>query len=241
MIESTTSQCTRFVIPAKRIFATLMAITCTLSLLGFLSPLTSEIPIENSWLQKCRSSFIRLFDINDEANITSWYSSSALLIASALLFVVTALKASTADTYVRLWKFLAIIFLYLSLDETAMIHEMFNEPLSAAFHTGGLLFYPWVLIAGVCLILLLFVYARFLLHLPANIRLLFISSGVIFVIGAIGLECLGAAYYDSQGITSGLAYRIPMTIEEFFEMTGVAIFIYALMRYLNEHVITEVS
>ena len=118
-----------------------------------------------------------------------------------------------------------------------MIHEMSNKPLRAALHTEGLLFYPWILVAGLCLILLFFAYARFLLHLPLKIRILFISSGMIFVLGAIGLECLGAAYYDSQGTTSGLAYRIPMTFEEFFEMTGVAIFIYALMLYLNEYVL----
>jgi hypothetical protein len=236
MIESTTSQCTRFVIPAKRVFAILMAITCSLSLLSILSLLTTQVPIENYWLQECRSSLIRLFDTNGEANISSWYSSSALLVAAALLFAVTALKARATDPYARHWKFLAIIFLYLSLDETAMIHEMFNKPLRAALHTEGLLFYPWILVAGLCLLLLLFIYARFLLHLPLKIRILFISSGIIFVLGAIGLECLGA-YYDSQDTTSGLAYRIPMTAEEFFEMTGVAVFIYALMLYLNEYVL----
>lgn len=117
-----------------------------------------------------------------------------------------------------------------------MMHEMLSKPLRAVFNTTGLFFYPWILVAGLCMILLFFVYARFLLHLPSNIRLLFISSGIIFVFGAIVIESF-EAYTDFWGSTRGLAYRISTTIEEFLEMTGVALFIYALMRYINEHVL----
>ena len=217
-----------------------MAITCSLTLLSILSLLTTQLPVENYWLKELIASLVRLFDTNGEANIPTWYSSSTLLMASALLVVVIYFKARVADSYLLHWKFLAIVFLYLSLDETAMIHEMLNKPLSSILHTDGLLSYPWILAAGLCLILLLFAYARFLLHLPSNTRILFISAGIIFVLGAIGAECLGA-YNHSQDTTNGLAYRIPMTIEEFFEMTGVALFIYALMLYLNEHVIKDAS
>ena len=66
--------------------------------------------------------------------------------------------------------------------------------------------------------------------------MLFISSGIIFVFGAIGVECLGA-YNDWQNTTSGRADIIFTTTEEFLEMTGIALFIYTLMRYLNEHVL----
>ena len=236
MTELAKPQGTSFAFPAKRVFVVLIAIICSLTLLSTLALLSTQLVIENYWLQECRTSLIRLFDTNGEANISSWYSSSALLASSALLYAIVAFKSKAANYYQRHWQFLAIIFLYLSLDESAMIHEMLTKPLRAAFNTEGLLYYPWVLVAGICLILLLFVYTRFLLHLPSNIRMLFISSGIIFVFGAIGVECLGA-YNDWQNTTSGRADIIFTTTEEFLEMTGIALFIYALMRYLNEHVL----
>ena len=236
MIETKTLQGSSFAFPAKRVFVVLMAIICSLTLLNILSLLSTQLVIENYWLQECRSSLIRLFYTDGEANIPSWYSSSALLASSALLYAIVVFKSRAADDYQRHWKLLAVIFLYLSLDEAAMGHEMLNKPVRAAFNTEGLLYFPWVLVAGVCLILLLFVYKRFLLHLPSNIRILFISSGIIFVFGAIGVECLGS-YNTWQNTTSGRADMIFTTTEEFLEMTGIALFIYALMRYLNEHVL----
>jgi hypothetical protein len=227
-------------IPAKRVFATLMATICCLTLLNLVAFQINQISIKNYWFNESAESLIRLFNTNGEANIPSWYSSSALLAASALLFLITALKARSTDTYLMHWKCMAIIFLYLSMDETAVIHEMLSKPLQAILHTDGLLYYPWVLIAGVCLLLLFFVYAKFLLHLPANIRLLFIVSGIIFVFGAIVVESF-QAYKHSLGRNSEADFILTTTIEEFLEMTGIALFIYTLMQYLNEHLLRPKS
>mgnify|MGYP001043064249 CR=1 FL=1 len=231
---------TCFVIPAKRVFVILMATICCLTLLNLAAFQINQLSIKNYWFNESIESLVRLLNTNGEANIPSWYSSSALLAASALLFLITALKARASDSYLMHWKFMAIIFLYLSLDETAVIHEMLSKPLQAILHTDGLLYYPWVLVAGFCLVLLFFVYAQFLLHLPANIRLLFIVSGIIFVFGAIVVESF-QAYKHSLGRNSAADFIVPTTIEEFLEMTGIALFIYSLMQYINEHLLGSQS
>ena len=113
---------------------------------------------------------------------------------------------------------------------------MLNKPLRAAFNTDGLLYYPWVVAAALALVFLLIGYAKFLVHLPSKTRWYFVTSGIIFVTGAIVAESISSYYETIHGMAS-YSYRIPMTIEEFLEMLGIAIFIFAIMTYYNEHLI----
>jgi len=62
--------------------------------------------------------------------------------------------------------------------------------------------------------------------------ILFVSSGSIFTTGAIGFEILGAPYYESHGNQS-IIYAFFYTCEESFEMIGIVIFIYALLKYIT--------
>lgn len=63
--------------------------------------------------------------------------------------------------------------------------------------------------------------------------LLFISSGAIFITGAIGFETLSGIQekMNSENIVYGILY----TFEELFEMLGIVLFIYALLCYIVEH------
>ena len=230
-----TLKCVAFKIPANRLFALLMTIVCLLTTMSCLVFLVSQVSPKNFWMVEIIQSLNRLFNLDGEANIPSWYSSSTLLIASALLATVALFKARYKAPYHRHWKFLAVIFLYISMDEAAVIHEMLNKPLRLIFNTEGHVDSPWVVIAGLCLIFLAFTYARFLLHLPSKIRYLFVISGVVFLTGAIGAEFV-SFHGQPQPATNTLSYQIPMTVEEFLEMAGVAIFIYAILLYLNEHI-----
>ena len=111
MIKSTTTlKNTCVVIPAKRVFVILMATICCLTLLNLAAFQLNQLSIKNYWFNESIDSLVRLLNTNGEANIPSWYSSSALLAASALLFLITALKARDSDSYLLHWKFMAIIF-----------------------------------------------------------------------------------------------------------------------------------
>lgn len=82
------------------------------------------------------------------------------------------------------------------------------------------------------LVLLLAVtYWRFLLHLPFRSRMLFLTSAVVYVGGALGMEMVGGWYAQNYG-SGNLSYVAIATLEETLEMLGVVIFIYALLRYL---------
>jgi len=92
-------------------------------------------------------SFLPLFETAAEANIISWFSSLLLLIAGALLLLIARVETHSADTYARHWKILAWVFFFLSMDETASLHEELIVPLRNAIGTSGIFYFAWVIVA----------------------------------------------------------------------------------------------
>ncbi|WP_447601759.1 hypothetical protein [Nitrospira sp. Nam80] len=173
--------------------------------------------------------FLRQFHLNQEANIPTWYSVSTLLFASLLLLLIGLTKYRLRDSYTAQWLCLAAIFLYLSADEGSRLHEM-SEVLYPRSHYSGLFYYPWV-IGGVIVVCVIGLsYIRFVLRLPAGIRGLVILGGSLYVGGALGMEAVQAAFEEGHGYKN-LSYDLMTGVEEVCEMTGIAVFIYALMRY----------
>jgi len=173
---------------------------------------------------------LNIFNVDAEKNIPTFYSAIALLIASTLLFFITATHKKMNDPYIS-WAILAILFLFLSIDEISSIHESLTLPTRNLFDTSGLLYFAWVIPYGIALIIFVCAYLKFLLSLPKHIMILFITSGIIFIMGAIGFELLGGREAELNG-KQGLLYAIFYTCEEFFEMIGIALFIYTLLTYI---------
>jgi hypothetical protein len=182
------------------------------------------------------------FGLNEEGNISTYFSTLQLLVASALLAVV-AKQAPTAGIG-RRWWFLSAVFLFLSIDESTSIHEELTRTTNATvFHDvadnttrlGGYMHYSWVLPYLLLLGLLTVAYARFIWELPPRIRTLFVVSAVIFVMGAAGLEMLEGKFYLLYG-KHNVLNSLACVLEESMEMLGVTIFIYALLLYIgNTH------
>ena len=171
------------------------------------------------------------FDFNSENNLPTYFSSLMLFLSSCLLSVIAVTHKSNHASY-RLWFVLAFIFLFLSLDEMASIHEMLSIPMRDMLHASGLLYYAWVVPYGVALVIFVISYIKLLKNLPRNIMYLFLISGTLFVLGAIGFELIGGWYYELHG-KSDLNYAILYTCEESLEMLGVILFIYTLLLYMK--------
>lgn len=180
-------------------------------------------------------SFYELFFINREANIPSYYQALTLLACSGLLTIIAIDERRKAAAYALHWTLMSIIFLGLSIDEATAIHEKAIVPLREAFHTHGLLYFPWVVPAGILVVVFVLFYWGFVLHLPARTRNLFILAGAVYVLGAIGLEMIGAYMNELYGDRS-LSYFIASLLEETLEMTGILVFIHALMGYIAANV-----
>lgn len=91
-------------------------------------------------------------------------------------------------------KCLALIFLYLSFDEAAGIHELTGPLLKKVINTKGLFNFAWVILGIIMVFIFVVAYRRFIKSLPPKTRNLFIKAGITFVGGAIGMEMLGGWY-----------------------------------------------
>ncbi len=183
--------------------------------------------------QEQSSNLIRLVDFSAEKNIPTLFSSIALICCAALLALI-ALARRRRDLSSLSWLALAVIFLFLAIDETASLHESLTKPLRESLNTSGLFYYAWVIPYGAALVAFLALFLRFLVNLPRTTRMLFVSAGAIYIFGALGLEMLGGLRAEIYGVYD-LGYSLIVTAEEFLEMLGIVIFGYALLAYVAEH------
>ena len=183
------------------------------------------------WIEKIRHSYVRLFDVNREANIPTWFSSTILLLSALLCARVYCQKRAVKDRYTFYWATLAVIFTGFSLDETAILHEMLILPLRAIFNFKGLFYYGWITIGIIFVVIAAIFYYRFLLSLPRNTRNFFLLAATSFISGAIIVESFTGFYAYNYGVET-FFYLLIGTLEEFLEMLGVIVFIHSLLSYL---------
>jgi hypothetical protein len=175
--------------------------------------------------------FSRLFDLNEEANVPSFYSATILLISAVLLWVTGWTRQPSQRSLARGWYGLSAIFVFLAFDEAGQIHEMCWRPLHAASHSTGALYFAWVIPYGIFVVVVGLAYLRFLAALTPRTRWLVIASGVIYVSGALGLEMVEGIWFESHGLQN-LTYALMTTLEETMEMVGISLFIYTLVDQL---------
>ena len=171
------------------------------------------------------------FGLNVEESVPTYFSTIILLIASGLLAFIAVLKRRRADLYSRYWALLSLIFLYLSLDEAARLHEMTEPRISRFADLSGPFYYASTVFTLALVLIVSATFFRFVLHLPPKTGKLFVAAAALYVGGALGLEMVGSTIDESAG-TAGAMYQIVTTLEETLEMAGVVLFIYALLHYL---------
>ncbi len=169
-------------------------------------------------------------DLGYEPSLPAWFSSLVLFFNASVLLLISRAKQLRAEPYFAHWLGLGIIFVGLSIDESVMIHEMVDTVLSSMLQTTGFLLFPWVIAGSAFALTVLVAYSKFLLRLPRRFAYLFITSGALFVGGAVGMELLAGAVIDAAGVAS-IYHTIVQTIEESLEMAGSILFLYSLTEY----------
>jgi hypothetical protein len=183
--------------------------------------------------------FVRLFYVDAEGNIPTFFSAMLLLFASLLLAFITVLKRSSRDSYRYHWGILALILLFMAVDEAVGLHEMLNKV--GWLVTGGqrkedrtIFFFGWVLFGMAMVMIVALSYLKFFFNLPLRTRIQFFTAAAVFVGGAMGVEILGGYYAKSHG-EGNFQYSMFATVEEGLEMAGVVVFINALLMYIAHH------
>jgi hypothetical protein len=234
-----------FVTSAKSVIRVLIAIVLFLTLAGLGVRFIKYILGDEGLL-----SLLRLFDVGEEASIPTWYSSFTLLLSSVLLAVIAAAKRERRDRYTLHWLGLSVIFLFLSMDEVLRAHEALGgqeiQPLLSrflGFSPSGFIYFFWVVPGAAFVLVFVLAYLRFLVRLPKQTRRLFLVAGTLFVLGALGFEMLSAriaSEYDKEtwqnlGGIPKIIVGIQTSIEEFLEMLGASVFVYALLSYMGSY------
>lgn len=177
---------------------------------------------------------IPLFDVGNDANVPTWWSSLALLFCASLMVAIGAEHRRRGDAYI-FWWVLAGVFGFISIDEVAMIHERVGNELSlrgrralgAGQEYGGA---TWIYAYIVPGILLALAAIPFFLRLPTRTKGLFVLAAVTLVGGGVGVEFLAHAIRDPDRLW---IYQLVTMLEEFLEMLGVVIFASALIDYIR--------
>ncbi|MDQ7035357.1 MAG: hypothetical protein Q9P01_11125 [Anaerolineae bacterium] len=117
-----------------------------------------------------------LFNVTFEGNVPTWYAVLLLLIAALFSFLIAADVRQSKSNWRIHWMGLTLLFLYLSLDEAAAIHEIFTTPTREAFETTGYLYFSWMLVGVPVAIVVALLFLSFVGNLPKQTKIAFFSG-----------------------------------------------------------------
>jgi hypothetical protein len=229
---------TSFSLSPKKITTLLLLLVFVLNAASFMGRLIEDVLGYTETTE-----VVRLVHVNREGNITTYYSALSLLFCGVLLFLITTIRKQVNDPYVRHWRILSYIFVYLSIDEAASIHEALVKPIRSVVSIEGFQLTAWIFIAIPALVVFVALYAKFLFAQPRRIRNLFLIGGIVFVYGAVVVESVGGYVLEvlygqellilGRAVSGRIVFALLLSVEEFLEMLGVAIFAYGLLVYLK--------
>jgi hypothetical protein len=176
-----------------------------------------------------RSPLVTLLSLSEEANVPTWYSSMLLFACAVALASIAGLVRASGAPMFKQWAVLSGVFGYMSLDETAQIHERLNS-LHLLSNLRGVFYFGWIIPASIVVLVVGVAYLPFVFRLPKPTRIRFIVAGVIYVGGALVMEMPLGAWATRHG-ENNLGYALIDGVEETMEMAGAALFLVALLRH----------
>ncbi|MFK7865403.1 MAG: hypothetical protein AB8B95_14390 [Pseudohongiellaceae bacterium] len=157
----------------------------------------------------------QLFDLDEENNIPTWYSSFLLTNNAFFLYLYATQKEVVKRAY---WSLLAAGFLLLAVDEVAGIHETLNTAIEM----------NWAILGAIAVLFVGVLFVPFLLSIPKRLALLFIVSGSLYFSGALLVELL------SEDLDSdSLVYALAVAAEEGLELIGAWLFLNVLLNEMK--------
>ena len=158
---------------------------------------------------------IQLFELDEENNLPTWFSSFILLNVAFVLYISSKRTGLEKKSH---WRFIAFGFLLLAIDEVAGLHETFNSSIEM----------NWAIPGAILILFVAAAYVPFLLSLRGKLALLFILSGALFVSGAIVTELFSE---DMESDSWG--YAVAVALEEGLEMFGALLFLWLNLKELE--------
>jgi len=172
--------------------------------------------VEIDWLIRS------LFDLDEEQSFGTWFSSLILLLAAIILLFHAQKVSASGQPMAPAWWCLGAGFCLLSIDETVGMHESLNTATEIS----------WAIPGAIAVALIGTIYLPFLLRLPRYTMYLFVASATLYLGGALGIELLTESY-EEEDLLDTLGYNLTTLVEEGLEMSGVVLFIHALLQHIT--------
>ncbi|MCC7091136.1 MAG: hypothetical protein IT524_04115 [Nitrosomonas sp.] len=187
---------------------------------------------DDAYLRK----LILLFHFDHEGNIPTYFSLLLILFVATLLALIAELNRKQMHPHVSKWMTLSMGFLYIAFDEAFQIHEKLIWPFQSLIGEDnlGVFYFAWVIPATFIVIMLGLFFLKFLLYLSFTERSRFLIAAAIYLGGALGMELIGGRHVELYG-EENWGYSLITTLEEGFEISGLIFFIWALLKYCEEH------
>jgi hypothetical protein len=162
---------------------------------------------------------VPLFSLSHEGNLPTLFQVCVLLACAAMLALIARAEKAAGGRWHRQWRWLALGFAFIALDEWSSIHELFN----ALLDFRGVLFFGWILPYGIVALVAGIAFIPFVLARPRRVRIRFLLAGTIYVAGAIGMELPLGWWTDQHGMDN-LGYALLDWGEETLELIGAGLF-----------------
>jgi hypothetical protein len=188
------------------------------------------------WVQGPTKQLHSLIDLDGEGNLPAWFSSFQLALIAIGLWTLAARFRPTRRPSRRFLRVCAGFFLLLSIDESALLHERITEimgrryvdwvPAYLSNHPGKTIVCFLILVACIAA-----AYPQVIAmwRISTRASLIAVAGCAVYVLGAAGLESIGYKMLTGGGTTQ--LYRVEVAAEEFFEMMGGSLILYAVMLF----------
>ena len=190
--------------------------------------------IRGYWHEFLMDILMSAFYMDAEGNIPAHLNALLLFIPAMLFGMIGAWKYSEKDKFRFHWFGLALVFLFLSFDEAAALHERLIKPMRAIAGADGFFYFTWVIPGLIAVALFGLLYLIFFLHLDKKFKILFLFSLGVYIGGVIGGEMLSGYYAAALG-QKNITYATVASIEESIEMIGCSFIIYSLLEYIKHY------
>lgn len=166
----------------------------------------------------------RYFNFATEANVPTYYNTVLIFLVAQTFFVLGKLHTPTEKAIKNYLFGMAGIFIFLSIDELAGIHEWFSYGLPQHFGIGGegMFKFAWIIPYGIALIVFGIYSLKFLKSLERPRLVKYFGAGFLYLMGVFVMEALGGWFVDkNNGIETLEYYLFFTTPEETFEMLAM--------------------
>lgn len=177
---------------------------------------------------------IRIFELGAEDNIPTHFS-ALLILLSALLLTFIFFAEKKVDSWSKsYWLILALGFFFMAGDEAYQVHEKLIDPVQNMLSAErfGIFYFAWVIPYFILVLTLGIYFFRFLKNISPQTRNYFLAAATLYLGGAIGVELIGGFYFELHG-PDNFTYNMIQTVEESLEITGLIIFVWALLKMIE--------